>query len=260
MRRVRLSVNLNKVATVRNARGGDRPSVQEAARLALFGGADGITVHPRPDGRHIRERDVEQLIAWLPVELNVEGYPSEAWLELVERVRPAQATLVPDPPGVLTSNAGWNAATTDRSWLRDAVMRLKRAEIRVSVFLDPEPAACRLAAEVGADRVELYTGPYASAFPTPEREAVLDRYCRTAQEALRLGLGINAGHDLDLENLPDLVRLLPGLLEVSIGHALISDAVLYWGLEATVRRYRRLLEGQEQGSEGPESVAGSREH
>lgn len=231
------------MATVRNARGGDRPSVREAARLVLLGGADGITVHPRPDGRHIRKADVEELAAWIPVELNVEGYPDEAWLRLVEAVRPAQATLVPDPPEALTSSAGWNPARADRGWLREVVARARAAGSRVSLFIDPDPAACDLAAEIGAERVELYTEPYARAFSTCEREATLAGYVQTAAKAIRSGLGVNAGHDLDLDNLPELVRRVPGLLEVSIGHALVSDALLYWGLEETVRRYRRAANG-----------------
>lgn len=250
MQPVRLSVNLNKVATVRNARGGDRPSVKEAARLALLGGADGITVHPRPDGRHIREADVEDLASWLPVELNIEGFPSETWLRLVERVRPAQATLVPDPPEVLTSNAGWDPKTADRVWLAEVVARLHAAGARVSVFVDPDPMACELGAAVGADRIELYTGPYAKAFPSSERQTVLERYCLAAKAACDLGLGVHAGHDLDCENLPTLVRVLPGLQEVSIGHALISDALLYWGIEEAVRRYRRAANGEDQETDG----------
>jgi pyridoxine 5-phosphate synthase len=239
---VRLSVNVNKVATLRNARGGDRPSVVRAARTAIAAGCHGITVHPRPDERHIRRADVFQLAEILPsdIEFNIEGYPAPEWLELVEQVRPAQATLVPDPPEVLTSNAGWRFAAVDRAWLRETVARLHHAGCRVSLFLDPDPAEVEGAKESGADRVELYTEAYARAFPTPERDAVFVAYVATAERALELGLAINAGHDLDLANLPHLAANLPGLLEVSIGHALISDA-LFHGLEATVRSYLEAL-------------------
>jgi pyridoxine 5-phosphate synthase len=233
-------VNVNKVATLRNARGGERPSVRRAAETAIAAGCHGITVHPRPDERHVRRSDVLELASWLPVELNVEGYPSAEWLALVERVRPAQATLVPDPPDVLTSNAGWRFAAVDRGWLAGVVARLKTAGCRVSLFLDPDPAEVEPAREVGADRIELYTEAYARAFPTPERAAVFTGYRATAERALALGLGVNAGHDLDLENLPYLAANLPGLAEVSIGHALVSDA-LFLGLDATVRAYLAAL-------------------
>jgi pyridoxine 5-phosphate synthase len=236
---VRLSVNVNKVATLRNARGGTMPSVLEAARVCVAAGAHGITVHPRPDGRHIRRQDVLDLAAALTVELNVEGYPSPGFLDLVCGVRPAQCTLVPDPPDALTSSAGWDLAG-DVAWLGDVLRRLRDHGIRSSLFLDPDPAQARRARELGADRVELYTQPYAEAFPTPERDAVLERYRRAAAAAVACGLGVNAGHDLDLRNLPHLAARLPGLLEVSIGHALISDA-LFRGLHATVVAYLRAL-------------------
>ncbi len=239
---IRLSVNLNKVATLRNARGGDRPRVRHAAEVAIAAGCHGITVHPRPDERHIRRADVLDLADWLPVELNIEGYPSAAWIELVESVRPAQATLVPDPPDVLTSNSGWNLEQVDRAWLAAIIGRLKRAGSRVSLFLDPDPAGVAGAVAVGADRIELYTEAYARAFPTPRRDEVFACYRRTAEAAVASGLGVNAGHDLDLDNLPFLARRLPGLLEVSIGHALISDA-LDLGLAATVRAYLAALAG-----------------
>jgi len=239
---IRLSVNVNKVATLRNARGGDLPRVREAAEVAIAAGCHGITVHPRPDERHIRFADVEELAGWLPVEFNIEGFPAEPWLRLVERVRPAQATLVPDPPDVLTSNAGWRFGEVDRVWLREVIARLHEAGCRVSLFVDPVPAEAEAAPSVGADRVELYTEEYARAFPTPDRDAVFARYRETAERALAVGLGLNAGHDLDLENLPFLARHLPGLLEVSIGHALISDA-LYRGLAPTVKAYLAALSG-----------------
>jgi pyridoxine 5-phosphate synthase len=236
---IRLSVNVNKVATLRNARGGARPSVRQAAEVAIAAGAHGITVHPRPDERHIRRSDVLELASWLPVELNIEGYPDEAWLALVEQVRPAQATLVPDPPGVLTSNAGWDLSR-DRPELAAAIRRVQAAGCRASVFVDPAPGTVRRARAHGADRVELYTEPYAQAFTTPQRDAVFARYRAAAEAALEEGLGINAGHDLDLENLPFLAQNLPGLAEVSIGHALISDALLI-GLDAAVRAYLAAL-------------------
>ncbi len=210
--------------------------MRQAAEVAIAAGAHGITVHPRPDERHIRRSDVVELAAWLPVELNIEGYPSEEWLALCERVLPAQATLVPDPPEVLTSNAGWRFGGVDRVWLGATVRRLHAAGCRVSLFLDPDPSEVEGARAAGADRIELYTEAYARAFVTPERDAVFSGYRATAERALELGLGVNAGHDLDLDNLPFLAANLPGLAEVSIGHALISDALLM-GLDNAVRAY-----------------------
>jgi len=242
VRRTRLSVNLNKIATLRNARGGERPSVRRAAEIALAVGADGITVHPRPDERHIRRADAVELAGWLPVELNVEGYPDERWLGLVEETRPAQATLVPDAPDVLTSDAGWDFARVDRGWLSGIVERLHAAGCRVSLFAEPDPAAAEGARAVGADRIELYTEAYARAYPTPQRDRVFEPYRATAERAVELGLGVNAGHDLDLANLGFLARNLPGLDEVSIGHALIADAVLGRGLADAVRAYLAELE------------------
>jgi len=240
---IRLSVNVNKVATLRNARGGARPSVLRAAGLAIEAGCHGITVHPRPDERHIRRADVVELAAALPegIELNIEGFPSPEWLALVEEVRPAQATLVPDPPGVLTSNAGWRFAAIDRGALAATVARLRAAGCRVSLFAEPEPWSAEGAKNVGADRIELYTEAYARAYPTPARDAVFAGYRETAAAAVGLGLGVNAGHDLDLDNLTFLARALPGLEEVSIGHALISDA-LELGLGAAVRAYLAALD------------------
>jgi pyridoxine 5-phosphate synthase len=218
--------------------------VRGAALIAVAAGAHGITVHPRPDERHVRKSDVVELAAWirtvLPVELNVEGYPSEEWLTLVERVRPAQATLVPDPPDVLTSNAGWRFESVDPGWLRDTVARLRAGGCRVSLFLDPDPGEVEGARVAGADRIELYTESYAKAFGTPRQAAVFSAYRATAERARAAGLGVNAGHDLDLVNLPFLAANLPGLAEVSIGHALISDA-LERGLDATVRAYLSAL-------------------
>jgi len=215
--------------------------VRWAAETAIAAGCHGITVHPRPDERHIRRSDVLELAGWLPVELNIEGYPSEDWIELVERTRPAQATLVPDPPDVLTSNAGWRFARTDTGWLGAVIERLRAAGCRVSLFVDPDPGAAEGASQVGADRVELYTEAYAKAFATTRRDEVFAAYRETAARAVGLGLGVNAGHDLDLDNLPFLARCLPGLAEVSIGHALISDA-LERGLAPTVRAYLAALE------------------
>jgi len=232
---IRLSVNVNKAATLRNARGGAVPDVLRVARTCIEAGCHGITVHPRPDGRHIRTADVEALAAMLTVEFNVEGYPSPEFLALVGRVRPTQCTLVPDAPDVLTSNAGWRLMG-DTAWLADVIARLRGDGMRVSLFMDPDPAQMERARALGADRVELYTEPYARAFPTGRRDEVFARYRAAAAAAVAAGLGVNAGHDLDLENLPYLARHLPGLLEVSIGHALISDA-LFMGLAAAVRAY-----------------------
>jgi pyridoxine 5-phosphate synthase len=239
---VRLSVNVNKAATLRNARGGNVPDVLRVARTCVEAGCHGLTVHPRPDGRHVRFADVEALSALaaaLGVEFNVEGYPSPALLDLVTRVRPAQCTLVPDAHDVLTSNAGWRMGP-ESDWLAPVIARLRAAGMRVSLFMDPDPAAMAAARALGADRIELYTEAYARAYPTPEREAVFARYRAAATAAIAAGLGVNAGHDLDLENLPYLAERLPGLLEVSIGHALISDA-LFLGLVPTVQAYLRAL-------------------
>ncbi len=236
---VRLSVNVNKVATLRNARGGAVPSVVRAAEVAIAAGCHGITVHPRPDARHIRYQDVLDLAAMLTVELNIEGYPSPALLDLVCRVRPAQCTLVPDPPDVLTSNAGW-PLDRDLGWLRPVVDRLHEHGVRVSLFVDPVPARMPAARALGADRVELYTESYARTFGTTEGAAVFEAFRATAAAAGEAGLGVNAGHDLDLVNLPFLARRLPGLVEVSIGHALVSDA-LFMGLDAAVRAYLSAL-------------------
>jgi pyridoxine 5-phosphate synthase len=236
---VRLSVNVNKVATLRNARGGRLPDVVRAARAAIAAGCHGITVHPRPDGRHIRYDDVRALAAMLTVELNVEGYPSPEFLDLVCDVRPAQCTLVPDPPDALTSNAGWPLAGAV-DWLAPIAARLRARGIRVSLFVDPVEAHMVRARTLGADRVELYTERYARTYATAEGPAVFDAYRRAAEAALAADLGVNAGHDLDLVNLPHLVRHLPGLAEVSIGHALVSDA-LFMGFDAAVRAYLAAL-------------------
>ncbi|HXG20611.1 MAG TPA: pyridoxine 5'-phosphate synthase [Methylomirabilota bacterium] len=236
---VKLSVNLNKIATLRNSRGGDRPNVVQAARTCIAAGCHGITVHPRPDGRHIRRHDVFDLAEMLTVEFNIEGYPSSEFLDLVCQVRPAQCTLVPDPPDVLTSNAGWNLHG-DVAWLGDVRKRLHDHGIRVSLFLEPVTDQVRRARDLGVDRIELYTERYAKLFHTPERDKVFDNYYQAAVVAQEVGLGLNAGHDLDLDNLPFFAQRIPGLLEVSIGHALISDA-LEMGLRQSVKAYLRAL-------------------
>ena len=240
---IALSVNVNKIATLRNARGGDRPNVVHAARTCIAAGCHGITVHPRPDGRHIRYADVHDLAALLAdypgVEFNIEGYPSPAFLDLVCQVKPTQCTLVPDPPDVLTSNAGWDLAGNVEE-LGNALARIRSQGIRTSLFLDPDMNQVNRAREIETDRIELYTERYARTFGGAEQEPIVAGYRNAAREARRLGLGVNAGHDLDLDNLPYFAAQVPGLLEVSIGHALICDA-LYRGLDATVEAYLAAL-------------------
>jgi pyridoxine 5-phosphate synthase len=248
---IRLSVNVNKIATVRNSRGGRVPSVLEAVRACVNAGAPGITVHPRADARHITTADVHEVAALLrdlnggrgrdaQVEYNIEGDPRPGLLELVREVRPTQCTLVPVVPGEITSQAGW-APDTPLSALAATVDALREAGTRVSLFVDPEEAPIRWAASLGGDRVELYTEPYARAFErgAADAQASFAGYVRAAELAHSLGLGINAGHDLDLENLV-LFRRLPHLDEVSIGHALVSHA-LFVGLERSVREYLDVL-------------------
>ncbi|MDR2912636.1 MAG: pyridoxine 5'-phosphate synthase [Alistipes sp.] len=230
----KLSVNINKIAVIRNSRGGGVPSVVAAAAACEKFGAQGITVHPRPDERHIRYADVRELAGVVTTEFNIEGNPVESFVELVLEVRPTQVTLVPDPPGALTSNAGWDTLR-HAEFLREVTARFHEAGVRVSVFVDPVVEMVRGAFEVGADRVELYTEGYASGF-SAGREAAIAPYVAAAEEARRLGLGLNAGHDLSLENLRFFAEAIPWLDEVSIGHALISDA-LYLGLETTIRKY-----------------------
>ncbi len=234
----KLSVNINKIATLRNARGGDTPNVVEAALNSERFGAQGITVHPRPDGRHIRYSDVRELNEVVTTEFNIEGYPSEDFIELVLEVVPAQVTLVPDPPEALTSNSGWDTIT-HKEYLKEIVARFKAKGIRVSIFLNPVPELVKHAAECGTDRIELYTEPYAAGYAENREEAIAD-FVATALEAEKYGLGLNAGHDLSLENLKYFAEQIPNLLEVSIGHALISDA-LYYGLENTIQLYLREL-------------------
>jgi len=235
----RLSVNVNKVALLRNSRGGNIPDVVAFALTCERLGADGITVHPRPDERHIRRADVLALRDALGVELNVEGYPSPAFLALIQQVRPAQVTLVPDPPEARTSDHGWDTVA-QAEFLRPIVAQLKEWGVRVSIFLDPHPAVVEGAAALGADCVELYTGPYAHQFPSNPEEAVAP-YRVAAQRAAELGLRLHAGHDLNLHNLRYLRLNLPNLVEVSIGHALIADA-LYLGIAETLRRYKQALQ------------------
>jgi len=237
---VRLSVNVNKIATLRNARGGNIPNVVEAARTCIAAGCHGITVHPRPDARHITFQDVFDLAAMMTVEFNIEGYPGAEFIDLVMRVRPTQVTLVPDPPGVLTSSAGWNLKDGAADWLREVLARFRDAGIRTSLFLETDADQIRLARKLGADRIELYTGPYARAFGTPAGKEILAAHREAARLARKIGLGVNAGHDLDLKNLPTYVKVVKGLQEVSIGHALISDA-LYMGLTRTVKAYLKAL-------------------
>ena len=234
-----LSVNLNKVALLRNERDLTYPSVTRAARTCIEAGADGITAHPRPDERHIRRSDVYDLADMLEVEFNIEGNPTSDFMSLVESVRPAQCTLVPDSPEQRTSDHGWDVES-DAERLKPVVAQLKRLNIRVSLFMDPDPQAMEAVAALGADRVELYTEPYANAFGTDDHEATLDSYVKTAEAAQQVGLTVNAGHDLTAANLPPFVAAVPGVKEVSIGHALIADA-LWDGLAATVRRYKAAL-------------------
>lgn len=233
-----LSVNINKIATLRNARGGNLPDLVKTALDCERFGAGGITVHPRPDERHIRYRDVYELKPVLMTEFNIEGYPSDAFVDMVLKVRPHQVTLVPDPPGALTSSAGWDTIK-NLHFLKEVVSMLRSAGIRTSIFIETDPEMIRYAAETGTDRVELYTESYAKLFPAG-RQAAIDPYVRAAETAAGLSLGINAGHDLNLENLQFFSKNIPGLLEVSIGHALICDA-LYLGLENTIRLYQRQL-------------------
>lgn len=235
----KLSVNINKIATLRNARGGNRPNVVQAAIDIQSFGADGITIHPRPDERHIRRSDVYALKEVVHTEFNIEGYPSPDFLQLIRDIRPEQVTLVPDPPEVLTSNAGWDMIR-NRSFLQEVVKDLKNLGCRVSLFVDPDPAQVEAAAATGTDRIELYTEAYAGGFHDNPDQAVRP-YVQAARKAHEVGLGVNAGHDLDLLNLHYFARMTPHLLEVSIGHALICDA-LYIGLAEAVKRYRQCLE------------------
>lgn len=234
----RLSVNINKIATLRNARGGNNPDVIKVAIDCERFGAEGITVHPRPDERHIRYQDVLQLKEIVKTEFNIEGYPDKRYLELIRLTKPAQATLVPDPPDAITSNAGWDTIK-HQTFLKEVINELKQYGVRVSVFVDPVSAMAEGAARVGADRIEMYTEPYAKHY-AKDRNVAVAPYVECAHTARSIGLGINAGHDLDLNNLKFLKSSIPYLDEVSIGHALICDA-LYYGLENTIQLYLRQL-------------------
>lgn len=235
----KLSVNINKIALIRNARGGNNPNLVQAALDCEKFGADGITVHPRPDERHIRYADVYDLKEVIKTELNVEGNPSEKkFMDLVLAVKPAQVTLVPDNPNQLTSNHGWNTLS-EKSFLQDIITQLKEAGIRSSIFVDPQVSMVEGALATGTDRIELYTESFAHHFATNPTEAIAP-YLAAAQMANELGLGVNAGHDLSLENLHFFAQHIPSLLEVSIGHALVCDA-LYYGLDNTVGMYKRCL-------------------
>lgn len=235
----KLSVNINKIATLRNARGANNPDLLKVAANCERFGAEGITVHPRPDQRHIRYQDVLDLSRILTTEFNIEGRPEEYFMQLVLEVKPAQCTLVPDALDAITSSAGWDTIH-NAGMLKEVLSELKRNGIRSSVFVDADERMIEGAAEAGADRIELYTEPYASGYHT-NREGCVAPYRRAAALAIELGLGINAGHDLDLQNLAYFHQHVPGLQEVSIGHALICDA-LYLGLENTIRLYKNQLE------------------
>ncbi|MDD2197196.1 MAG: pyridoxine 5'-phosphate synthase [Bacteroidales bacterium] len=234
----RLSVNINKIATLRNARGGDIPNVLTAAIDCQHFGAQGITVHPRPDERHIKYNDVRDIRPVITTEFNIEGYPSESFMDLVFEVKPHQVTLVPDPPDAITSNAGWDTKT-NKDFLTKVIKRFKDAGIRTSIFIDANTELIKHAKDTGTDRVELYTEPYAIGYASNPGKAV-DPFVKAAEAARQIGLGLNAGHDLSLDNLNFFIASIPWIEEVSIGHALISDA-LYYGLENTIQMYLRKL-------------------
>jgi len=238
-----LSVNLNKIAVLRNSRGEDQPDVVTAARVVLDAGAQGITVHPRPDERHIRAADVFELKAllqqWPEAEYNIEGNPTQNLMRFIREARPHQATFVPDSEDQFTSDHGWDVAK-EAARLRPLIAECHALGVRVSLFMDPQPEAMAAVRELGADRIELYTETYASAHGTPRQAEVLAKFAATAQAALALGLGVNAGHDLSLVNLTDFIRAVPGVAEVSIGHALVADALEY-GMADTVHRYLRAI-------------------
>jgi pyridoxine 5-phosphate synthase len=234
----KLSVNINKIATIRNARGGETPNVVQVAIDCERFGCEGITVHPRPDERHITTKDVYELSKIVKTEFNIEGFPDSRYVDIINDLKPAQATLVPDPPNVLTSNAGWDTKI-NQSFLTDLVQQFREMGVRSSIFIDTNLENIEYAAKTGVDRIELYTGPYAENFALDPEKAI-EGYIRAANFATELGLGINAGHDLSLENLKFFKTNIPQLAEVSIGHALISDS-LYFGLENTIQRYKMLL-------------------
>ena len=235
----RLSVNINKIATLRNARGGNNPDVVKTALDCERFGADGITVHPRPDERHIRRQDVYDLKKVLTTEFNIEGYPAPEFMDLVIQIKPAQVTLVPDSPEQITSNHGWNTRNY-QDFLVDIISELKRNSIRASVFVDADRSMVELAAKAGADRVELYTEPYASDYISKGPECAVKPFVEAALKARECGMGLNAGHDLSLVNLRYIKEQIPWLDEVSIGHALVCDA-LYLGLEKTINEYKNCI-------------------
>lgn len=235
----KLSVNINKFATLRNARGGNNPDLVQVVKDCERFGAEGITVHPRPDERHITAKDVYDIKSLVSTEFNIEGYPDERFLKIIEEVKPVQATLVPDPPDVLTSNAGWDTLNNHK-FLTDTIARIKAMGVRVSIFIDPHVSQIEGAAKTGADRIELYTEAYASNYHQDKVKAI-EPYIEAAEIAKKLSLGINAGHDLDLDNLSYLKSKIPYMDEVSIGHALVCDA-LYLGLENSIQLYRRQLQ------------------
>lgn len=235
----KLSVNINKIATLRNARGGNNPDVLKVALDCEKFGAEGITVHPRPDERHIRRSDVYALRPELKTEFNIEGYPSEEFIDLVLKVKPHQVTLVPDAPDQITSNAGWDTKA-NQTFLCELIEKFREAGIRTSIFVAADVEMIEYAAKTGTDRVELYTEPYAAQYPV-DREAAIAPFVEAAKAVRRLGMGLNAGHDLSLENLKYMHDNIPWLDEVSIGHALISDA-LYLGLKTTIEEYKKCLQ------------------
>jgi pyridoxine 5-phosphate synthase len=234
----KLSVNINKVATILNARGGNVPNVVQFAMDCERFGADGITVHPRPDERHITTKDVYELKDAVKTEFNIEGYPDKRYLKIIKDLRPEQATLVPDPPGVLTSNAGWDTKN-HFDFLKETCSEIHSLGVRSSIFIEPTIELIEIAKEIGVQRIEFYTGPYAEDYYI-DRENAIYTYANAAAYAHKLGLGINAGHDLNLDNLKFFKSKIPYLAEVSIGHAIISDA-LYLGIENTIQRYKLLL-------------------
>jgi len=233
-RHTKLSVNINKFATIRNARGGNNPNILAVAKDCELFGAEGITVHPRPDERHIRYQDVLDLSKSVRTEFNIEGYPSRDFIELVLAVKPQQVTLVPDPPDAITSNAGWDAKR-HLYFLIEVIAEIKTCGARVSLFLEPNPEMVIWAKKTGADRIELYTESYAKEYDESPEKAILP-YIKTAEEAVKCDIGLNAGHDLDLNNIHYFTKHIPNLLEVSIGHALVCDA-LYHGLQNTIQMY-----------------------
>ena len=236
--RVRLSVNINKIALIRNSRGGNSPDLVQVAKDCESFGADGITIHPRPDQRHIRYSDIPALKAIVSTELNVEGNPTAEFMQHVLAHKPHQCTLVPDSPSALTSDQGWDTLK-ETSFLTEITARLKEQSIRVSIFIDASPRMVEGAARIGADRVEFYTGPFAAQYRT-DRRAAIAGHIAAAQEAAQLNIGVNAGHDLNLDNLRFYASMIPNLLEVSIGHALVCDA-LYYGLSNVIGMYQHQL-------------------